>query len=197
VELLAALIGGTHQLETAENLLVAFGTLRTLAAATLAEMVSIKGVGIQTAIRVRAALELGLRLAGEAPEERPAVHSPADAAALVLPEMSALEEEHLRVILLDARHKVIEIVEVYRGNVSSVQIRVAEIFRPAIRRNAAALITVHNHPSQDPSPSRDDVAVTRAIVEAGKLLDISAMDHLIVAGGRYISLKEMNLGFSE
>jgi DNA repair protein RadC len=196
VELLAALIGGPNQLEKAELLLAAFGSLRAMAAATPDELAAVKGVGPQTAVRVRAALELGVRLAGETPEERPAIHSPADAAALVLPEMSALEQEHLRVILLDTRNRVLEIVGVYQGSLNSAQVRVGEIFRPAIRRNAAALIAVHNHPSNDPTPSPDDVAVTRAIVQAGKLLDLPALDHLIVAGGRFVSLKERNLGFS-
>ena len=196
VELLAALIGGPNQLEKAELLLAAFGNLRSMAAATPDELAAVRGVGPQTAVRVRAALELGVRLAGETPEERPAIHSPADAAALVLPEMSALEQEHLRVILLDTRNRVLDIVRVYQGSLNSAQVRIGEIFRPAIRRNAAALIVTHNHPSGDPTPSPDDVAVTRAIVQAGKLLDIQALDHLIVAGGRFVSLKERGLGFS-
>lgn len=196
VELLAALIGGPNQIETAELLLAAFGSLGAMAAATPDELISLKGVGPRTAVRIRAALELGVRLAGERPEERPAIHSPADAAALVLPEMSTFEQEHLRVILLDTRNRVLEIAEVYRGSLNSAQIRVGEIFRPAIRRNAAALIVLHNHPSKDPTPSPDDVAVTRAIVEAGRLLDLPALDHLIVGGGRFISLKERGLGFS-
>lgn len=196
VELLAALIGGANQLETAEHLLAAFGSLRAMMAANLDELVAVQGIGQRTAIRLRAALELGIRLAGETPGERPVIHSPADAAALVLPVMSTLEQEHLRVILLDARNRVIDVVEVYQGSLISAQVRVGEIFRPAIRRNAASLIAVHNHPSHDPSPSSDDVAVTRAIVQAGKLLDIQALDHLIVGGGRFVSLKERNLGFS-
>ncbi len=197
VELLAALIGGPNQLETAEHLLTAFGSLRAMAAATPDELATVKGVGPQTMVRIRAALELGVRLAEETPEERPTIHSPADAAALVMPEMSTLEQEHLRVILLDTRNRVLEITEVYRGSLNSAQVRVGEIFRLAIRRNAAALIIVHNHPSHDPSPSPDDVTVTRAIVQAGKLLDIQALDHLIVAaGGRFVSLKERGLGFS-
>lgn len=151
VELLAALIGGPNQIETAEGLLTTFGCLRTMAVATLNELAAIKGVGPQTAIRVRAALELGMRLAGEMPEERPTIHSPASAAALVQPEMSALEQEHLRVILLDTRHRVIDIVEIYHGSVNAAQVRIGEIFRPAIRRNA---------------------------------------------GGRFVSLKERNLGFT-
>jgi len=196
VELLAALIGGPNQLEAAERLLSSFGSLRAMAAATQNELLAIKGVGPQTAVRIRAALELGVRLAGETPEERPIIHNPSDAAALVLSEMSALDQEHLRAILLDSRNRVLEIAAIYQGSLNSAQVRVAEIFRPAIRRNAAALIVVHNHPSSDPTPSPEDVAVTRAIVQAGKLLDIPALDHLIVAGGRFISLKERNLGFS-
>lgn len=196
VELLAALIGGPNQIETAEGLLSAFGSLRAITAANLDELVAVQGIGQRTAIRVRAALELGLRLVGETADERPAIHSPADAAALVLTEMSALEQECLRVILLDTRHRVIDVVGIYQGSLNSAQVRVGEIFRPAIRRNAAALIAVHNHPSADLSPSPDDVAVTRAIVQAGQLLDIMALDHLIVAGGRFVSLKERGLGFS-
>jgi DNA repair protein RadC len=196
VELLAALIGGPDQLETAERLLAAFGSLRAMAVATPDEMAAVRGVGPQKAVRLRAALELGVRLAGETPGDRPAIHSPADAAALVLPEMGTLEQEHLRVILLDTRNRVLEIVGVYQGSVNSAQVRIGEIFRPAIRRNAAAFIVVHNHPSGDPSPSPDDVAVTRAIVQAGKLLDVPALDHLIVAATGHVSLKERGLGFS-
>lgn len=96
--------------------------------------------------------------------------------------------------LLNTRHRVIDVVGIYQGSLNSAQVRVGEIFRPAIRRNAAALIVVHNHPSADLSPSPDDVAVTRAIVQAGQLLDIRALDHLIIAGGRFVSLKERGLG---
>jgi len=153
VELLAALIGGPNQIEAAERMLATFGNLRALVAANPDELAAIKGVGPQTAVRVRATLELGIRLAEEAPEERITIHNPADAAALVLPEMSALEQEHLRVILLDTRNRVLDIVGIYQGSLNSAQVRVGEIFRPAIRRNAAALIVIHNHPSEDPSPS--------------------------------------------
>jgi len=109
--------------------------------------------------------------------------------------MSALEQEHLRVLLLDTRNHVLDIVEVYHGSVNTSQIRVGEIFKAAIRRNAAALIVVHNHPSGDPTPSPDDVAVTRAIVQAGKLLDVEVLDHLIIGQGKFVSMKERGLGF--
>jgi DNA repair protein RadC len=90
--------------------------------------------------------------------------------------MSALEQEHLRVILLDRRNRVMETVEVYKGSVNSSQVRVGEIFKEAVRKNASALVVIHNHPSGDPTPSPDDVAVTRAIVQAGKLLDVEVLD---------------------
>ncbi len=117
------------------------------------------------------------------------------AAHFVLYEMQALEQEHLRVLLLDRRNKVLEVVEVYRGSVNSSQVRVGEVFKEAIRKNASGIIVVHNHPSGDPTPSPDDVAVTRAIVQAGKLLDVDVLDHLVIGQGRWVSLKERGLGF--
>ena len=109
--------------------------------------------------------------------------------------MSALEQEELRVILLDTRNTIMDIVTVYKGSLNSSQVRVGELFKEAIRRNAAAVILIHNHPSGDPEPSPDDVAVTRSIVEAGKLMDIQVLDHMVIGAGRYISLKERGLGF--
>ena len=112
--------------------------------------------------------------------------------------MSMLEQEYLKVILLDTRNRVIDIVEIYHGSLNSSQVRVAELFKPAIQRMAAAIIVTHNHPSGDPTPSPDDVAVTRAIVFAGKLLDMQVVDHLIIGhNGHYVSLKERGLGFEE
>jgi len=154
------------------------------------------GLGEAKAAQIKAAIELGRRLTLEAPQERGAINSPADAAALLQYEMAALEQEHLRVILLDRRNRVNEIVEVYKGLVNSSQVRVGELFKDAIRANASAVIVAHNHPSDDPTPSPDDVAVTRAIVQAGKLLDIDVLDHLVIGQGKWVSLKERGLGFS-
>jgi len=131
----------------------------------------------------------------ETPDERQSIHSPADAAALVQFEMSVLEQEELHVILLDNRNRVLKIERVYRGSVNTSQVRVGELFKAAVRSNAPALIVVHNHPSGDPTPSPDDVAVTRAIVSAGKLLDVDVLDHLVIGRGSYVSLKERGLGF--
>jgi DNA repair protein RadC len=160
-----------------------------------AELAKVKGINQATAVRIKAALNLGLRLHIPA-EERPSINSPADAAALVQYEMGLLEKEHLRVFLLDRRNRVMDIVEIYQGSVNSSQVRVGEIFRPAIQRLASAIIVCHNHPSSDPTPSPDDVAVTRAIVQAGKLLDVECLDHLVIGQGRWVSLKERGLGFS-
>jgi DNA repair protein RadC len=157
------------------------------------------GLSTKAAIALRAAFHFAERLQMQRfsqPEERPTINSPSDAAALVQYEMSGLEQEYLRVMLLDTRNRVLDIVEVYHGSVNSSQIRISEIYRPAIQRMAPAIIALHNHPSTDPTPSPDDVAVTRAMVQAGKLLDISLLDHLIIGGNRWISLKERGLGFS-
>jgi len=196
-ELLAAVIGGGQQIEIAEGVLARFGRdVQRIYKAHVAELASVRGVGQQTAVRIKAALALGLKL-HEPAGERPAINSPADAAALVQYEMSLLEQEYLKVMLLDTRNRVLEIVEVYHGNVSATQVSVGELFKPAVQRMAPAIIAIHNHPSGDPTPSPDDVAVTRAIVQAGKLLDISLLDHLIIGGeGRWVSLKERGLGFS-
>jgi DNA repair protein RadC len=175
-ELLAAVVGGTQQIEIAEALLARFsGDLQRIYHAPIQQIASIHGLGESTAVKLKAALALGLRLC-EPPEERPVVNSPADAAALVQHEMSLLEQEYLKVMVLNTRNHVLDIVEITHGSVNSSQVRVAEVLRPAVERNAPAIIVVHNHPSGDPTPSPDDVKITRAIREAGKLMDIELLD---------------------
>jgi DNA repair protein RadC len=127
--------------------------------------------------------------------ERPSINSPADAAELVKPFIGVLDHEELWVIVLDRRNKIMQFVKLYQGSVSASQVRVGEVFRQAIIEQASAIIIAHNHPSGDPTPSPDDVAVTRAIVQAGKLLDIEVLDHIVVSQDRFISLKERGLGF--
>jgi DNA repair protein RadC len=199
-ELLAILlrvgVPGENAVQVGQRLLQSLGGLAGLQRASYEEVCSQHGVGPAKAAQIKAAIELGRRLVVEAPQERPAIHSPADAAALLQYEMSALEQEELRVILLDTRNRVMDISSVYRGSLNSSQVRVGELFKTSIRRNAAALIVVHNHPSGDPAPSPDDIAITRAIVQAGKLLDVEVLDHLVIGRGRYVSLKERGLGFS-
>lgn len=127
--------------------------------------------------------------------ERPSINSPADAAVLLEPFIANLDHEELWIVILDRRNKVMQLVRLYQGSVNSSQIRVGEVFRQAIIEQASAIVLAHNHPSIDPTPSPDDVAVTRAIVQAGKLLDIDVLNHLIVCNDRFVSLKERGLGF--
>jgi DNA repair protein RadC len=199
-ELLAILlrvgVAGENAVQVGQRLLQELGGLAGIHRAAFDEVCKVHGIGPAKAAQIKAAIELGRRLTVEAPEERPAIHSPADAAALVQYEMGALEQEELRVMLLDTRNRVLDTAILYRGSLNSSQVRVGELFRTAIRRNAAAVIIIHNHPSGDPAPSPDDIALTRAIVQAGKLLDVDVLDHLVIGRGRFVSLKERGLGFS-
>jgi DNA repair protein RadC len=200
-ELLAILlrvgVRGENAVQVGQRLLQHFGGISGLHRASFEELRAEHGIGSAKAAQIKAAIELGRRLALEAPGERPIIRSPADAAALVQYEMSGLEKEVMRVLLLDTRNHVLGIVDVASGSLNAAHIRVAEVFTPAVRRNAAAILLVHNHPSGDPTPSPDDVAITRVILEAGKLLDIDVLDHLVIGQGRYVSLKERGLAFTK
>jgi DNA repair protein RadC len=198
-ELLAVLlrtgVQGESAIDLGQRLLQTFGGLAGLQRTEFEALEEAHGMGAAKASTLMAAIELGRRILIADPESRPRISSPEDAAGLVQYEMSALEQEHLRVILLDTRNQVLEIEELYRGSLNSSPVRIAEVFRPAIRKNAAALILVHNHPSGDPAPSPDDIALTKAIREAGRLLDIELLDHLVIGQGRFVSMKEKRLGF--
>jgi len=199
-ELLAILlrtgVPGENAVQVGNRLLQEFGGLAGIHRADFNEVRNQHGIGPAKAAQIKAAIELGRRLTAVSPEERPAIHSPGDAAALVQFEMSALEQEELHVMLLDTRNRLLDIDKVYRGSVNTSQVRVGELFKSAVRRNAAAILVVHNHPSGDPTPSPDDVGLTRNIVQAGKLLDVEVLDHLVIGRGRYVSLKERGLGFA-
>jgi DNA repair protein RadC len=198
-ELLAILlrvgVQGENAVDVGRRLLQELGGLAGLHRAAFEDVLGQKGIGPAKAAQIKAAIELGRRMAAALPEDRPAVHSPGDAANLVLYEMGVLEQEELRVLLLDTRNRVLSMASVYRGSVNNSQVRVGELFKSAIRANAASVIVVHNHPSGDPTPSPEDVAITRAIVQAGKLLDIDVLDHLVIGRGKWVSLKERGLGF--
>lgn len=195
-ELLACVFGQNgHGYADAQHLLARYDGLPGLAQATITELTSEPHIGPARAAQIKAALELGRRLLVAAPHERPQVRTPADAANMLMAEMSLLEQEHLRTVLLDTRNRVLSIPTIYIGSLNSAAVRVGEVFRHAIRNNAAAMVVCHNHPSGDPSPSPEDVQVTRQIVEAGSLLHIDVLDHLIIGRQRFVSLKERGLGF--
>ncbi|MBP6016862.1 MAG: DNA repair protein RadC [Candidatus Promineofilum sp.] len=186
---------GENVLRMAERLLIQFDNLPGLSRATIIELTHARGVGEAKAAEIKAALEIGRRLVASAPEERPRVSAPDDAFHLLKTEMMFLEQEHLRLILLDTRNHVLRTPTIYVGSLNTSVIRVGELFRAAIRENAAALIVAHNHPSGDPSPSPEDINVTRQIVEAGKLLDVDVLDHIVIGHNRFVSLKQRGLGF--
>lgn len=194
--ILRAGVEGRSAVGLGQQLLARFGGLRGLAQATISEICSLRGVGPAKAVQIKAALELGRRLVIEAPEERPQITSPADAANLIMLDMSLLEQEELWILLLDTKNHVLDVIRLYQGSVNTSLIRIAEVFREAIKRNCVAIIVAHNHPSGDPTPSPEDVRITRQIHEAGKLLDIDLLDHLIIGHQRFVSLKERGLGFN-
>ena len=129
------------------------------------------------------------------PAYRQSITSPEEMAGLLMVEMGALEQEELRVVVLNTKNHVIDITNVYRGTINSSAVRVAEVFKEALRRNAFGIIIAHNHPSGDPAPSGEDVAVTREIVAAGKLLGVDVLDHLVIGQGRWTSLRARGVGF--
>jgi DNA repair protein RadC len=193
LELLGTVIGDA---DVALRLLAQFPTIDDLARAPASELGIVKGMGQARIAALQAAIELGHRARLGAAVARKQIRSPADAADLMMGDMSLLEQEEMRVMLLDTRNRVLGIETVYRGNVNSAIVRTGEVFREAIRRNAPAVIIFHAHPSGDPEPSPEDVSVTRTIIEAGKLLDVETLDHIIIGhGGRFVSLKERGLGF--
>lgn len=196
-ELLAALIGGPRQMESAQTLLSHFGSLRHLARANATDLASVLGVGEVAASRLLAAVEISRRLLQPGDEVR-SISSPADAAAILQPLLMHREQEYLYALLLDTRNRVMgDPREIYHGSLNTSLIRVGEVFRDAVKANAAAIVVAHNHPSTIPDPSPEDVAVTRALIEAGKLLDVEVLDHLVIGDPRWVSLKERGLGFSK
>ena len=199
-ELLAILlrtgIKGENAVHMGERLLHNLGGIAGIHRASFEVVCAERGVGPAKAAQIKAAIELGRRLVEKEPETRPTINSPKDAADLVRYDMGALEQEELRVILLDTRNRVLRIEPVYKGSLNSSHVLIGGLFRSAIHSNAAAVIIVHNHPSGDPTPSPDDATITRAIIEAGKILDIDVLDHIIIGQGCFVSLKERKLGFS-
>lgn len=198
-ELLAILlrVGVTGQdvLSLSNDLLIRCGGLVGLMRAPVSELSQIKGMGTAKAVTIKAALELGRRLLLAGPTESPQVRSPQDVASMLQIEMGLLEQEHLRVVLLSTKNHVLGTRTVYKGSLYTSLIRTAEVFRDAVKENCASIIVVHNHPSGDPTPSPEDVRVTRDLVAAGKLLDIEVLDHLVIGRNRYVSLRQKKLGF--
>jgi DNA repair protein RadC len=199
-ELLAILIGsgrpGGSALELATRLLAKNDEgVAYLAAASVEELCTTHGVGEATACRIAAAVALGRRIAGMDMREVKKFTSPEDIAALFMDEMRREKQEKFQVLLLNVRNEMIGKETVSVGNISSSIVDPRDVFRPAIRRGAASIVLLHNHPSGNPEPSDADVDVTTRIYEAGEVLGIKVMDHLVIGDGQFVSMRVRKLLF--
>jgi DNA repair protein RadC len=198
-ELLAILLrtgaAGENVLALSARLLARLNGLPGLAKVGFSELCAEKHVGEAKAAQLMAAIELGKRIISTQPEQRTIIRSPEDVYSLLFADMALLEQEHLRVVLLSSRNQVLSVSEVYKGNATSAVVRISEVFKEAVRDGCPAIIVVHNHPSGDPSPSAEDAALTRQLIEAGKLLGIDVLDHIVIARNGYVSMKDRRLGF--
>lgn len=200
-ELLAILLrtggNGENVLALAQRVMAQVEGVASLGRVTLTDLCGLKGIGEAKAAQILAGIELGRRIVKAMPESRPVIRCSDDVDRLVRADLVDQEQEHLRVVLLNTRNQVLAVRTVYVGSVHSAVVRTSELLRDAVRENCPNIILVHNHPSGDPSPSPDDVAMTKHVVEAGKTLNIDVLDHVVVARGGYVSLKERGLGFAD
>lgn len=183
--------------QLADQILTDWGGLRGLARLSLADLLALTPLAPAQASRLAATVELARRIEGDAGPEPIVISEPMDVVRLVGLRMSLLDHEQLWVVLLTSRNPVCRIVSLYQGQVDGVVIRTAEVFREAVRHNCPALVLVHGHPSGDPTPSEADLATTRVLVQAGRLLGITIHDHIIIGAGRHISLRRERLGFEQ
>ncbi|WP_146548152.1 RadC family protein [Rummeliibacillus suwonensis] len=193
-ELLAILLRtGTKQesvLYVANRVLTHFEQLHELKNATIEEIMCIKGIGEAKAIQLLAAIELGRRLHKQRTDERFTIRSPHDAARYLMPDMSSLLQENFVTLFLNVKNQIIHQQTIFIGSLNASIVHPREIFREAVKRSAASIICAHNHPSGNPSPSSEDIDVTKRLQEAGLIIGIELLDHVIIGDHQFISLKE-------
>ncbi|HEB12292.1 MAG TPA: JAB domain-containing protein [Actinobacteria bacterium] len=194
IELLAIVLGtgtrGLNSMRMAQGLLARFKRIGSLGAADFSDVASINGIGPAKAAQLLAAVELGKRACVEESDKKISLTSPAKVAKLLIPKMRDLEEEHFKALILDTKNQLLRVVDVAVGTLNAAIVHPREIFKIAIKANAAGLIVAHNHPSGDTSPSREDITLTRRLAEAGRILGIEFIDHIIIGDGCWLSLKE-------
>ena len=200
-ELIAILLrtgtAGTDVMAVANGLLSRFGGLGGLARASLAEMSAAPGIGPAKAAELKAAIALGVRAASESPDSRKLLKSPEDVADYMLHRMSLQSQEVVVVLNLDTRMRLLQESKVYEGSVHQAHVRFGELLRDALKVNASSIVLVHNHPSGDPTPSAADIAMTKGLVAAGELMGVDVQDHIIMGGGRYVSMQAARLGLAK
>jgi len=194
-ELLACVLGrgiaGESVLVSAQRLLAACGTLRGLAEASMERLATVRGIGPAKAAQLKAAVELARRVAMTSNGRRPVIDSLETAAAVVRPHLSDKAKEHVVALLLDSRHQLIRMSPIAVGSLSATLVHPRELFKEAIAASAAAVIVAHNHPSGDGTPSEEDLRLTARLVDAGVLLGIEVLDHLILGDRQVVSLKAL------
>ena len=196
-ELLAILLrtgsSSDSVLSLAQKVLSEIGSIQALHEIAIEELTNIKGIGPAKAIQIKAAIELGKRVAGQNYMDRVTIRSPKDVADYLMEDLRHLKQEHFLALLLDTKNNVIakEIISIGTLNASIIHPR--EVYKPAIKKSVSAIIAVHNHPSGDPTPSREDIEVTKRLKEAGDILGIDLLDHVIIGNQRYVSLKDKGL----
>ncbi len=199
VELLAILLRtGTREnsvIRVAEQVLSRYRDvgITAMMSMSVAELSSVRGVGAAKAATILAAVELGRRLSQKAAEKVEIVHGPEDAAHYAMPRFRFEQKEHFAVMLLNTKNHILGLTDISIGSLSASIVHPREVFQAALRYAAAALILLHNHPSGDPSPSREDIQVTQRLVKAGKVMDIPVLDHIILGDNRFVSLKEKGM----
>ncbi|MUV39430.1 UPF0758 protein [Lentibacillus sp. JNUCC-1] len=193
-ELLAILLGSGTKNESvmalANRVLMHFEGVQLLKNSTIEELTAIKGIGDAKGVVILAALELGQRMNQFKPGEKYVIRSPEDGADFVMEEMRHLNQEHFVVLFLDTKNQVIHRKTIFIGSLNASIVHPREVFREAVKRSAASIICAHNHPSGDPTPSREDIHVTKRLAESGKLVGIELLDHIVIGDRKFISLKE-------
>src|SRR5690625_5118232 len=193
-ELIAILlVSGTKDesvMSLAHRVLMHFEGIKLLKEATIEELTAIKGIGPAKGVLILAAIELGRRLNTFKPMELTTIRSPKDGANYVMEEMRTLNQEHFVVLFLNTKNEVIHQETIFIGSLNSSIVHLCEVFREAVKRSAASIICFHNHPSGDPTPSQEDIHVTRRLADSGKMMGIELLDHIIIGDRKYISLKE-------
>ena len=197
-EILALILGrgikGESVMVTSQRLLSRFGNLKGVANASMEELSEIKGIGPAKAAQIKAAVELSKRLESVADEsQKPPIKSPADVATIVRGQLKGKKKEHFLVLCLDTRNRLINCKPVSMGSLDTSVVHPREVFKEAISSSAASVIFVHNHPSGDPEPSKEDIELTKRLSKAGEIMGIEVLDHIIVCDKSYLSLKAKNL----
>lgn len=177
-------------MELAKHILMHFEGLKLLKDATIEELIAIKGIGYAKGILILAAIELGRRMHQYRPTENYTIRSPEDGADYIMEDMRLLKQEHFVALFLNTKNQVIHRQTIFIGSLNASIVHPREVFREAIKRSAASIIVAHNHPSGDPTPSQEDIQVTKRLADTGKLIGIEVLDHLIIGDGKFVSLKE-------